>query len=132
VDYLFGLLRTEGPCPARSAAGEALAKLGEAARPALPAVGEVFLETLEWDLPWHLADPLVALDPDGSFVVPLFIRVLTEPQFQSRRYPALRALQRHRKRVRPAVPALQALAAGGDQGAASAAREILAALGHSS
>jgi hypothetical protein len=132
LNYLVGLLRAEGTNMVRCRAGSALAKFGAAARPALPVLGEVFLETPDWMLPYYLADPLVALDPDGSFAVPLLVRVLTEPRYQPRRQPALRALQRYRERARPAIPALEALAAEGTREEAYAARHLLAALGHSS
>jgi hypothetical protein len=132
LDYLLGLLRAEGTNMVRCRAAEALAKFGPAGRPALPALGEVFLDTPDWMLPYYLADPLVALDPEGSFVVPLLVRALTEPGYRQRRPPALRALQRYGERARPAVPALEALAAKGPREEAYAALRILAALGHSS
>jgi hypothetical protein len=133
LDYLVGLLRAKGGTNmVRCRAAEALERFGKAARAALPALGEVFLETPDWMLPYYLVDPLVAIDPDGSFAVPLLIRVLTEPRYQPRRKPALQALQRYPERARPAVPALKALAAGGSREEAYIAGRILAALGHSS
>jgi HEAT repeat protein len=132
IDYLLGLLRAGGPNTAHCRAAEALATFGEAGRPALPALGELFLESPEWMLTYYLAAPLVALDPDGSFVVPLLIRVLTEPRYQPRRQAAFRALQRYGERARPAIPALEALAAHGPREETYPARYILAALGHSS
>jgi hypothetical protein len=130
--YLVGLLSHPGPDAIRAYAAESLEKFGEAACPALQSLGEVFLNTADWGLPYHLAGAMVAADPDGSFAVPLFIRVLTEPQYQARRAPALRALERYRERARPAVPALEALAAKGPPQEAYPARQILAALGRSS
>ncbi len=133
LDYLADLLRVEGGTNmVRCRAAQALEAFGGVARPVLPALGEIFLETPDWCLPYYLAYPLVALDPDGSVAVPLLIRVLTEPRYQTRRKAALQAFQRYPERARPAVPALEALAAGGSREEAYIAGRILARLGHSS
>jgi hypothetical protein len=133
ADYLVGLLRAEGGTNmVRCRAAEALATFGPAARTALPALGEILLETPDWMLPYYLAAPLLALDPDASVAVPLLIRVLTEPRYQGRRKPALQAFQRYPERARPAIPALEALAAGDSREEAYIAQRILARLGHSS
>lgn len=58
--------------------------------------------------------------------------MLTEARYRPRRQPALRALWSYGDRARPAIPALEALAAGDAKGDGYTARQILAALGHSS